>query len=143
MLQSDVELRCNKSRHLLFTLPQSFSQPQRAYLSHPHLSGHLPLSPHLAISRLHHTCTYLHTPSHLHTPALYSTATAQRLCEHFSRPSTAHQTNPHSHRLTPNPRDDLRPRPRRPRKRPRHRRHGIHRSLPLCRCQRQANGGVV
>lgn len=43
------------------------------------------------------TCTLLHTP------ALYSTATAQRLCEHFSRPSTAHQTNPHSHRLTPTP----------------------------------------
>lgn len=104
MLQSDVELRCNKSRHLLFTLPQSFSQPQRAYLSHPHLSGHLPLSPHLAISRLHHTCTYLHTPAHTCTH-LHSTQPLLRsdFVSTFPAPSTAHQTNPHSHRLTPTP----------------------------------------
>lgn len=71
MLQSDVELRC-KSRHLLFTLPQSFSQPQRAYLCHTHIS---PGTSHQLL-----TCT------HLHTPALYSTATAQRLCEHLPVP---------------------------------------------------------
>ncbi|OWZ49935.1 hypothetical protein C368_06860 [Cryptococcus neoformans 125.91] len=69
-------------------------------------------------------CTHLHTPAHT--------------CTLLNRYCAAT-----FHRLTPNPRDDLRPRPRRPRKRPRHRRHGIHRSLPLCRCQRQANGGVV
>ncbi|AFR98823.2 hypothetical protein C343_06813 [Cryptococcus neoformans C23] len=68
-------------------------------------------------------CTHLHTCTHLHP-------TQPLLRSDFPSPY-------------PNPRDDLRPRPRRPRKRPRHRRHGIHRSLPLCRCQRQANGGVV
>ncbi|OWZ70918.1 hypothetical protein AYX14_03627 [Cryptococcus neoformans] len=67
---------------------------------------------------------------HLHTPAHTCTLLDRYCAATF-------------HRLTPNPRDDLRPRPRRPRKRPRHRRHGIHRSLPICRCQRQANGGVV
>lgn len=125
---------CAASRVIYFLL---FHNPFHNYNVHTSRTHISPGTSHCLLTWPSPTCT------HLHTPALYSTATAQRLCEHFSRPSTAHQTNPHSHRLTPNPRDDLRPRPRRPRKRPRHRRHGIHRPLPLCRCQRQANGGVV
>ncbi|OXB33621.1 hypothetical protein J007_06707 [Cryptococcus neoformans] len=70
-----------------FTLPQSFSQPQRAYRTH-YSPGRIPPSPRLAISHLTTpvpTCT---------TPALYSTATAQRLS--ISLPPTPEMISDHA-----------------------------------------------
>ncbi|OWZ26804.1 hypothetical protein C356_06772 [Cryptococcus neoformans c45] len=59
-----------------FTLPQSFSQPQRAYRTH-FSPGRIPPSPRLAISHLHHTCTYLH---HSYTYLHHTCTLLNRYC---------------------------------------------------------------